>query len=175
MPLQLGVSGAQGVSDPGDNRPYEEQFCCDVTIRIDFYSGNAVLAEMKVLGDEVSFKVQGLRNVNTKFPCNLWNIAIRVQKEHTHVLFIREISQNQESDEADFIVLFSCNAMRNHALSVFRRTGALLLDDMDVNLFGPRPGTSRIDTHNPDGDRIRAWASMPSMHTIVEEDYGDDA
>lgn len=174
MPLQLGGSGTQGVSAAGDNCPSAEPFSCDVTIRVDFFSGNALLAEMIVHGDELSFKVQGTRKKVTRFPCNLWNTAIRVQKQHAHALFIRELNHTvQDQEQEDFIVLFSCNEMRNRALSVFRRTGALLLDDADANLFGTRPGTSRMDTYNPDGDRMRAWGSMPSMHTIIEEDHAE--
>lgn len=172
MPLQLGGSGTQGVPVTEDNCRFEGLFFCEVTIRIDFYSGNAVLAEMTVHCDELAFKVQGLHKKASRFQCNLWNAAIHVQKEHTHALFITEMDHtHQDHANDDLIVLFSCNAMRNHALSVLRRTGALLLDDSGGNLFGARPGTSRIDTHNPDGDHMRAWGSMPSMHTILEEDH----
>ena len=163
MPLQLG-HGVQGKSAGSDNFPCFGSFTFDVTVRVDFYSGGAMLSRMKLEGDLITFKPYHLK---TAFRCNLWNVAMRVKKMHPHALFIYEMDHEGPFFEEDtVIILFSCNNVRNDALDILRRTGALLLDETDNNLFGPRPGTERIDTHNVLGDYMRREASMPDMHVI---------
>lgn len=164
MPLQLGA-GVRGCSLPSDNLPALHLFAFDVTVRVDFYSGGALLALMKLEGDLIWFIAKG-----KTFRCNLWNVAVRVKQEYPHAFFLYEMDHEKMiSDDDVMIILFSCNDVRNEALSVLRRTGALLLDESDQNLFGPRPGTTRIDTHNPLGDCMRKNASLPDMHVIWED------
>ena len=167
MNLHLGTA-VQGRPRKNDNLPLVGVFCFDVTVRIDFYSGGALLALMKVEGDLIWFRAHG-----KTFRCNLWNVAVRVKEGYPHAFFMYEMDHEKSiSDDDVMIILFSCNDVRNEALSVLRRTGALLLDEADQNLFGPRPGTARIDTHNPLGDCMRKNASLPDMHVIWEDmDY----
>ena len=164
MPLQLGAA-EYGSSRASDNLPVLHLFAFDVTVRVDFYSGGALLALMKLEGDLIWFIAKG----NT-FRCNLWNVAVRIKEEYPHAFFMYEMDHEKAiSDDDVMIILFSCNDVRNEALSVLRRTGALLLDEAGQNLFGPRPGTTRIDTHNPLGDCMRKNASLPDMHAICED------
>jgi len=170
MPLQLGVN-VQGHYAENDNFPCFGSFTFDVTVRDNFYSGGALLSRMKLEGDLITFSPYHLK---TAFRCNLWNVAMRVKKMYPHALFIYEMDHETPwSEEDGMIILFSCNEVRNDALGILRRTGVLLLDEMDQNLFGPRPGTERIDTHNFLGDCMRREASMPDMHTIFEKTDDD--
>lgn len=164
MSLQLG-HGVHRRSLSPDNFPSEHVFEVDVTVRIDFYSGQALIAHMKLDGDLISFEARG-----KSFRCNLWNVAVRVNSEYPHTFFLYEMDHDKAlSEDGVMIILFSCNDVRNQALAVLRRTGALLLDENNESLFGPRPGTARIDAHNPLGDFLRKNASLPDMRVIWEE------
>lgn len=164
MPLQLGT-GVHGLSREDDNVPSLHLFAFDVTLRVDFNYGGAMVACMKLEGDLIWFRAR-----EKTFMCNLWNVTVRVKEKHPHAFFLYETNNaNALSEDDVMIILFSCNDVRNEALSVLRRTGALLLDEMDQHLFGKRPGTARIDTHNILGDCMRRNSSLPDMHVIWEE------
>lgn len=164
MNLHLGTA-VQGRPCKNDNLPLVGLFCFDVTVRIDFYRGRSLPARMYVEGDWIGFEAGAKR-----FMCNLWNVAVKVEHTHAHAFFLYEMDHTKPlSEDDEMIILFTCNEVRNEALSVLRRTGALLLDEEDENLFGPRPGTARIETFNPLGDCMRKNASLPDMHVIWEE------
>ena len=163
MNLHLGTA-VQGRPCKNDNLPLVGVFHFDVTVRIDFYRGRSLPARMYVEGDWIGFEAGAKR-----FMCNLWNVAVKVEHTHAHAFFLYEMDhKNPLSKDDEMIILFTCNEARNEALSVLRRTGALLLDEEDENLFGPRPGTARIETFNVFGDFMRKNASLPDLHVIWE-------